>query len=237
MELEGKTALITGGAKRVGRVVALDLAESGCDIILHHNRSDPSRTVGEIREHGVECTTLKIDLTIPEEYEILSSLDSVDILVNSASTFFRGDFNSTTIESWNQSMAVNLTAPFLMMKHITPLMKGADNLVVNILDGAGLRPWKNYLAHGVSKAALLHLTEVTARTLAPQIRVNGIVPGPVLKTEGMSDEVWSRVYAKTPLGRPGSPQHISSAVKFLAENDYITGETLRIDGGEYLETR
>ena len=237
MNLDGKTAVVTGGAKRVGSIIAQTLAEAGCNIVIHHNKSDPSGTCEKMNQFGVECTSIRADLRNPEDYAKFDTLKKVDILVNSASVFHRDNFYNVTLEDWNKSLEVNLTAPFLMMKRIVPLMKGDDALVVNMVDGAGLRPWVNYLAHGVSKAALIHLTEITARTLAPKIRVNAVVPGPVLKTEGMDNAVWERVYGKTSLKRPGDPLHIASAVKFLAENDYITGEVLRVDGGEYLENR
>jgi pteridine reductase len=161
--------------------------------------------------------------------------------VNSAASFENAPFDEITGEAWDAVMAVNLRAPFLCSQAAARLMRassgaGVPGLIVNVSDISGLTPWRGYAHHGVSKAALLHLTRVAARELGPHVRVNAVVPGPILPPPGEEEgsEAWRRRGERLPLRRTGRPQDIGEAVVFLARNDFITGETIVIDGGERL---
>lgn len=241
MELHGKIALVTGAAHRVGRAIALALAARGMNIVVHYGGSvtDAQHTAAEIRAMGVEALTLQADLASPAAITALfrnvtAHFHKLDVLVNSAASFHKAPFAETTAADWDNVMAVNLRAPFLCMQHAAPLMQDGG-VIVNIADLAGVYAWRNFTAHGVSKAGLIHLTKQAARELAPTIRVNAILPGPILPAMGMDDLAWEALGERVPLKRNGSPQNIAQAVQFLIENDYITGESLTVDGGEALD--
>ena len=234
MRLLDAVALVTGAGHRLGRAIALGLAEAGCHVIVHYGRSREAavETSDVIREMGREALMLSADLRDPGDIESLfcaaeERFGRLDILVNSAATFERIPFDELTVESWDHALAVNTRAPFLCTQHAACLMKetvgrpgaGLDRApasVVNIGDMAGVSSWKGYAAHGVSKAALLHLTRLAARELAPDIRVNAIVPGPILPPAGeeQDEEAWARKGSRVPLGRPGEPARIADSVVF-----------------------
>lgn len=238
MHLQNKNCLITGGAHRVGKAIALELASTGANIIVHYHNSEQAaqETVAEIKTLGGQAWALKADLSQPAEIETLfagisAARGSLDVLVNSASIMETGDARTLPLEAWNRTLAVNLTAPFLCAQHAARLMNN-DGVIINITDGSALRPWATYPAHSVSKAGLVHLTQVLAKTLAPTIRVNAVCPGPVLKPPEWEASRWERVAQGTLLKRTGSGYDVARAVRFLVENDFITGETLVVDGGE-----
>lgn len=238
MLLPNKIALITGGAHRVGKAIALELANAGAHIIVHYNAAEKAaqETVQEIETLGRLAWAVQADLSQPAEIETMFSYISekcgaLDVLVNSASIMETGDARTLPLEAWNRALAVNLTAPFLCAQHAARLMQ-SEGVIVNITDGSALRPWATYPAHSVSKAGLVQLTQVLAKTLAPTIRVNAVSPGPVLKPPEWAESRWERVAQGTLLKRTGSGYDVARAVKFLIENDFITGETLVVDGGE-----
>lgn len=238
MHLQNKNCLITGGAHRVGKAIALELAHAGANILIHYYNSEQAaqETVAEIENIGVQAWALKADLSQPAQIETLfagisAKCGSLDVLVNSASIMETGDARTLPLEAWNRSLAVNLTAPFLCAQHAARLMLNGG-IIINITDGSALRPWATYPAHSVSKAGLVQLTQVLAKTLAPNIRVNAVSPGPVLKPPDWEDGRWERVAQGTLLKRTGSSYDVARAVRFLVENDFITGETLVVDGGE-----
>ena len=235
-------ALITGSGKRIGKEIALSLANKGFNIIIHYNSSIPKDVITEVKDFGVEVISRKLDLNYPEKIthffdELEELVDSIPVLVNNASVFHRKPFLETSLDLVQESLNVNLVAPFMLIKHIVPFMNQQDNLVVNISDGAGVQPWVSYSAHGISKAGLIHLTKITSRALAPKIRVNCIIPGPMLMVDGMSKKKWEEIYRTVPLQRQGSPHHVSRLIINLLENDYITGSIINIDGGESLISR
>jgi len=236
--LPNKTALVTGGAHRVGKAIALELAQAGANLCIHYNASEKAaqETAAEIETLGVRAWALKADLSQPTEIEALfagvsAACGSLDVLVNSASIMETGDARTLPLEAWNRSLAINLTAPFLCAQHAARLM-GNGGVIINITDGSALRPWANYPAHSVSKAGLAQLTQVLAKALAPNIRVNAVSPGPVMKPPHWEESRWERVAQGTLLKRAGSGYDVARAVRFLIENDFITGETLVVDGGE-----
>jgi pteridine reductase len=254
MLLLDTVALVTGAGHRLGRAIALGLAEAGCNVVVHYGRSREAadRTADDIRALGREAHALSADLTRPEEIEALfcaigERFGKLDVLVNSAGSFDRTRFDEITVEQWDASLALNARAPFLCTQHAACLMQDAEGRVgadgeaapasiVNIADMAGVVGWRGYTPHGVSKAALLHLTRLSARELAPAVRVNAIVPGPILPPAGqaLSEEDWRKKGERVPLGRAGDPSRIADSVVFLSTNDFVTGDTLFVDGGEHL---
>jgi NAD(P)-dependent dehydrogenase (short-subunit alcohol dehydrogenase family) len=249
MNLESKVALVTGSARRVGKAIALALAREGASIVLHYGRSieDAQQTQTELEELGVQVFPYSANLADPDQ--IVKMFESIrvyfgrlDVLVNSAASFTRQPFDEIELKDWVASLQVNLRAPFLCTQQAARLMResereaGETALIVNIADLSGVYPWKDYVQHGISKAGLLHLTKITARELAPDIRVNAVIPGAVLPPPGVSadSEAWQRAWSGVPLGRPGDPAHVGQTVVFFARNDYVTGVAINVDGGEHL---
>jgi NAD(P)-dependent dehydrogenase (short-subunit alcohol dehydrogenase family) len=156
--------------------------------------------------------------------------------VNSAASFVKKKFETTTLEEFENAISVNVKAPYFLSQHLLPsLSKHDDALIVNISDLSGVYPWNEFSAHGVSKAGLIHLTKVLAREIAP-IRVNAIVPGPILPPPGMNKDnpAWKTMIQNIPLKRSGNPSDIGRTVVYLAESDFVTGSVIHVDGGESL---
>lgn len=243
-ELNGKVALVTGSARRVGRAIMLGFARAGAHVVIHHSSSDDDAATAaeEARALGVETLIVKADLKHYGEAarlfdEISARFGRLDVLVNSASNFEQKDFLDIPPDEWDAVMNVNLRAPFWCTQFAGRMMReaGIAGAVVNIADNSGLRPWSARPHHSISKAGLIMLTEVSARALAQyQIRVNCIVLGPILPAPDQDEATWSKVEARLPLKRSGEPDDAARAAVFLATNDYITGAALRVDGGEWL---
>jgi len=249
MELEGRVALVTGGGRRLGRAITDALGNAGCSMIIHYGKSRQAAeaTAEELRGRGVEALCVGADLSVESEVAELfqtveKSLGRLDVLVNSAATFEKGPLTEATSADWDRVMAINLRAPFLCLRMATPLMQVSwqhDKVpaaVVNIGDLSGVLPWPGFSHHGVSKAGLLHLTRIAARELAPQVRVNAVIPGPVLPPPGASEETeeWQSLVNRIPAARRGWPAEVGETVVFLARNEFILGETIYVDGGEHL---
>lgn len=253
MELAGRVALVTGAARRVGRAIALELGRRGAHLAVHFrgSESEAEETVQTLRGMGVEAHALPADLRDPAAIDDLFEafdrrFDRLDILVNSAASFRRIPFAETTAGDWDDALAVNLRAPFLLSQRAAERARRAPRreapaLIVNLADRSGVGVWSGYAAHGVSKAGLLHLTKVAALELAPEVRVNAIVPGAILPHPARRpDEIAAAEAAfqalgrALPLRRTGSPEVVARAVVFLAESDFITGAVLPVDGGEHL---
>lgn len=241
MKLMGKNALVTGSGQRVGREIALGLAKRGCNLILHYHSSGgkAAETLREIEACGVRAISVQADLRDQSELKSLfstvdSSFNRLDILVNSAAIMEKIDFLDVDGDAWYRTMALNLRAPFFCIQEATRQMLPGKGVVINISDIAGLRPWASYPVHSISKAGVEMLTQVAAAAFAPDIRVNGVAPGPVMKPEFLDDDRWNEIGAALPLQRTGNAGDVSRAVIFLCENDYITGETLAVDGGNKL---
>lgn len=247
MQLSGKIALVTGAAHRVGRLIALELAQAGAQIIVHYHRAEAQAqaTVTDIEALGQKALAISADLATIEGVitlfeQITATWGRVDVLVNSASIMERGNILSLTTAEWQRSLDTNLTGPFLCAQHAARLMfahpaEGPERgVIINLADVAGLQPWATYPAHSVSKAGLVMLTKVLAKALAPHIRVNAIAPGLVLKPEGLDETQWQALEQRTLLKRAGSGYDVARAVRFLVEQDYITGEVLVMDGGRLI---
>jgi NAD(P)-dependent dehydrogenase (short-subunit alcohol dehydrogenase family) len=243
MDLSGRVALITGAARRVGREIALALAQQGADLLIHYNRSgqEAHDTIHELRQLGVRAEAVRGNLGNPLDIErIFVELEAqfgrVDVLVNNASSFEPAPFLEMTVDQWNYAMGINLRAPFLCGQRAAHLMlaRNIGGVIINIADVAGVVPWVRYPQHSVSKAGLLMLTKVMAKSLGPLIRVNAVVPGPVLKPGDMPQHTWERIGEDLPLFRTGSPENVAQAVMAIVENDFMTGSVLTVDGGDSL---
>lgn len=237
MNLTDKFALITGAAHRVGRAIALELAGRGANVIIHYNQSSQAadETVKQAQSLGVHAQALQADLSSKRAIdELFIAVDQIsptlDVLVNSAAIMERSNLLEISSEDWDRTMDLNLKAAFFCLQKAAQRMQ-AGGAIVNIADIIGLRPWAGYPVHAISKAGLEMLTKTAALELAPHIRVNAVAPGLVLKPSGMTDERWQQIAAPSPLGLPGKPEDVSRAVLYLLENDYVTGETLVVDGG------
>ncbi len=234
-------ALVTGAAHRLGKVFALSLARHGYDIVLHYHRSREAarQTQAEVESMGRRAFLLPADLTKPGDIQdLFSELDHIlqpssftlRVLVNSAALMPGGKVDSLALEDWDIPLDLNLRAPFLLAQECAKKMTGGG-LIVNITDVGAQKAWSRYPSYTVSKAALESLTRILARALAPGIRVNAIAPGLVLRSDIVSAEEWQRLINRIPLKRPARTEEIASALEFLLENEYITGQTIVVDGG------
>ena len=229
----GKLALVTGAAHRLGKSFALTLARLGYDIILHYHsaENEARQTQAEIESLSRSATLAQADLTQPAEINsLLSHLESLDVLVNSAAFMPHGNADSLSLENWDSSLDLNLRAPFLLGQACAQKMTDGG-LIVNITDVGAQKAWSKYPSYTVSKAALESLTKILARALAPKIRVNAIAPGFVLQSDIVPAEEWERLIRRVPLKRPARPEEIASALEFLIKNEYITGQVIVVDGG------
>lgn len=236
-----KVALVTGGAVRVGRALSLGLAEAGYDVAVHyHSSSTAAREVGRrIEELGRRAVLIEANIAEPHGVEAIAAqvrehYGRLDLLVNSAASFEELPLLEVDSAAWDRVMNLNLRGPFLLIRETAVLLKSSHGAVVNILDLGALQAWTRHPHHAVSKAALLHLTKVLARVLAPEVRVNAVVPGTVLLPEATDAASGERERKRIPLGRFGSPEDVLRSVLFLAASPFITGEVLVVDGGRSL---
>ncbi len=238
MDLTDKIALVTGASKRIGRAIALALGRAGADVVVHYNRSqsEAEATAEEIAAAGRRAKTVRADLAEPDQIAemfdaIAEKFARLDVLVNNAAVFERTPIETLSAERWDAQMNVNARAPALCIRHAIGLMP-SGGAIVNITDIAADRPWPAYAAYCASKAALLALTKSAALAFAGRnIRVNAVAPGAILWADDTSEAEKQAVLDKIPLKRLGCPDDIAAAVVFLASQDYITGQTLGIDGG------
>lgn len=246
LDLTDQVAVVTGGAHRVGRAIALELARHGAHLLIHYGGSAAAatETMREIKSLGVDAHAVQGDLRQPEGVEaIFTALREhygrLNILVNSAANFQQRSLLEVSLGDWQETLAINLTAPFLCTQAAAMMMRANDpagGVIINILDKGAVQPWVRYPHHSVSKSALWMLTQVSAASLGPDIRVNAVLPGPVMKPAGveMSDAQWAQVGQRTALGRTGSAEDVARAVAYLASEDFITGALIHVNGGEHL---
>lgn len=230
-------ALVTGSAHRLGKAFALSLAHMGYSIALHYRGSanEADRTVKEIRALGVECLPIRADLTVPEKVDFLFSIVNefhvpLKVLVNSAAVMPVGKPHEMNLHDWDAALDLNLRAPFLLSQEAAKRMTDGG-LIVNITDIGAQKAWSRYPSYTVSKAGLESLTKMLARALAPNIRVNAIAPGLVLPSDVVTPEQWDKLIQRLPLKRAATLDEITSALEFLIKNEYITGQTIVVDGG------
>lgn len=238
--LHGRVALVTGSAKRLGRAVALRLAEEGADVVIHYRgaQAEAGQVAAQIESLGRRAIALSADLSSVEEIgnlfdQVATHFGRLDILVNSAANFLHSEFETTTEHLWDSSLDTNLKAPFFCAQAAAPLLKQTRGVIINFADIGGFLGWPGYIPHCISKAGVLMLTRVLAKTLAPEVRVNAIAPGTI--TMPGDPPQWEADYIKlAPLERTGTPADITSAVLFLAQSTFITGQVLVVDGGRTL---
>lgn len=242
MNIEGKTALVTGGARRVGRVLALGLAREGADLVIdyHSSAAEAEETVREIEAMGRRAIAVKADVSSSDDVRLLidtavTRMGGLDILVNSASIFERKPVLEITESDWDRVMSINLKGPFLLSQAAAPhLSEHGAGVIVNIVDLSALQPWASYAHHSVSKAGLLHLTKILARALGPSIRVNAIAPGTVLPPDGYDGDDSGGGPERRVLEQSGTPEDVLDALLYLVRSDFITGDVMLVDGGRSL---
>lgn len=251
MDLNGRVAMVTGGAVRIGATISRALARAGCDVVVHfaHSREAAEKLVGEIRELGRTAWAVGADFGRDGAAaanalfrDVLRRVPSVDILVNNASIFGHESLVGTTAEVWRRYCAINLEAPLFLCRafaeHVAthPTTANVHDRVVakivNILDWRALRPVSGGTAYVVTRAALAGLTVHLAAQLAPRMTVNGVAPGAILPPPGGEQRDLERRARLVPLRRPGCPQDVADAVLYLLRADFVTGEILHVTGGE-----
>jgi NAD(P)-dependent dehydrogenase (short-subunit alcohol dehydrogenase family) len=241
MELRGRTALVTGAGHRIGRAIAAALGGRGMRVAVHYNAAadGAQETARQIEAAGGEAMLFSGDLMDPSRApelvaEVVAAMGALDVLVNSAAVMVRTPFGDVTPTQWDDIMALNVRAPFFLAQAAAPHLTRARGAIVNIADLAAFETWPAYLPHGLSKAGVVYLTRALARVLAPAVRVGGIAPGTVLLPDDWSEADARRLRDTTPLAREGSPEDVVRTVLFILESDYLTGETIIVDGGRHV---
>jgi len=242
MNIDGKTALITGGAHRVGKVITLGLAQKGANVVVNYNTSaEPAnQTAAEARALGVGSLAVQCDVSSHDQVKgmIASAFEQfggIDILVNSASWFQKTPFPMEDFSDWFKVIDILIHGSMYCANALAPIMKArGEGAIINIVDRSAWHPFRGFAAHSVGKAGLLAFTRQLAVELAPEVKVNAVSPGPVLPPPGYPDEKAERVAQGTLLKRWGTPKDVADAVLFLIESDYITGEVITVDGGEQI---
>jgi pteridine reductase len=239
IELQGKTALVTGAAKRLGRATALRLAESGCNIVLHYrgSRSEAEATAKNIQEFGVNVWLLQADLELAEEVErawreASGHAGAIDFLINSASIFDEEKLADLDEENLLRNLRINTLAPFRLCQLFQEQQR--EGAIVNFLDTRYLDYDRNHVPYHLSKRMLFSLTRMMAEEYAPRIRVNAVAPGLVLAPEGKSQDYLEKLKHTNPLQRYGSEAGVAEAVWFLVRSGFITGQVIFVDGGRHM---
>ena len=240
-----KNVLVTGAAKRLGRAIALALADQGWSVAVHHRSSsrEAEETASAIRDKGVRAHAIAADLSDEAETARLvakaaSKLGPLNALVNNASVFEHDTIDTMTRESWQMHFAVNLRAPVLLAQEFAAQLENSlHGVIVNVLDQRVFKPTPEFLSYGVTKAGLHWLTTTLAQGLAPRIRVNAVAPGPTLPSARQSKESFERQASSTVLGHGAHPEDIAAAVLYLIEAQAVTGQTIVVDSGQHLVWR
>ena len=232
---------MTGAGRRVGRALAIALGREGMRVAVHYHGSaeGAEETSAAIRSAGGEATLFQADLASADGpaalvRDVASQLGSLSVVINSAAVMERTPMGEVTAEAWDSIFALNLRAPFLICQAAAPLMQGDGGAIVNIADLAAFESWPAYIPHSISKAGVVKMTSSLAKTLAPAIRINAIAPGAVLLPKDWNPTAAERLASTTPLGRLGDPEDVVGAMLYLLSADYVTGETLIVDGGRHI---
>lgn len=242
MNLEDAVILVTGGAHRVGKAIALALAGEKANIAFTYNSSESAavQTEREIESLGVQVLTQRCDQSDPEQINatvqaVISRFMRLDGLVNSASVMPEVGFMDITPQEWDTILNINARGPFLFTQAVSKWMVGHEGgCVVNIIDESVVAPVPTIVHHGASKAALWNLTQSSALALAPKVRVNAVLPGAVMKPQGWDEAIWEALAESIPLKKMGTPEDVAHAVVYLMKEDFITGQVIVVDGGKTL---
>ena len=241
MTVDTRVALVTGAGRRVGRAIATALGQRAMHVAVHYNGSAAGarETAADIERGGGRATLFQADLSEPSAPaslidDVVAQLGRLDVLVNSAAIMKRTPLESVTPAEWDTTFALNARAPFFAAVAAGRQMAARGGVIVNIADLAALETWPAYIPHGLSKTVVVQMTRALARTLAPAVRVNAVAPGVILLPEGWDDTVGERLERTTPLKRLGSVNDVVGAVIYLVEADYVTGETIVVDGGRHV---
>ncbi|HWX21354.1 MAG TPA: SDR family oxidoreductase [Candidatus Binatia bacterium] len=238
--LQGRVALITGAAKRIGRAVAMRLATEGADIVIHYNRSksEADDAVAEITKLGRKSVAVQADLCSLVQIKRLfqqtaEQFGRLDILINSAANFLPAHLDDTTEKMWDTALDTNLKAPFFCAQAAAPLLKQSRGVIINFADVGGILPWPGYIPHCASKAGVIMLTKCLGKALAPEVRVNAVAPCTITMSGDPSE--WEADFIRhAPLHRTGTPEDVADAVSFLIQAKFMTGQVLILDGGRTL---
>lgn len=242
MHINGRVALVTGGATRVGRALTLALAEGGADVFVHYNSSagPAEETVAAVRAIGRRSASGAADLGDPSvAHDLIAAasdaLGPVSILVNSASGFPEDTLETVTLDEWRRTLDLTLASPvFLTQAFAAALPAEMPGAVVNVTDVKTLRPYRKHFSYIIAKGGIDTFTRAAAIALGPQIRVNAVALGVILPPPGEGEDYASRLAADLPLERVGGTDPVAAAVVALVENDFVTGEIVRLDGGGHL---
>jgi NAD(P)-dependent dehydrogenase (short-subunit alcohol dehydrogenase family) len=246
--LQGKTALVTGAAKRLGRFSALALAEAGADVAITYRNSagEAQETVADLKKFGVQAFALRCDVTSEASVQTMMKqagreMGHIDILVNNAGNYETVEFEKLTVREWDAIFASNTRGPFLVSREALKWMRrkrgrsnktAIESKIINMGSLGGLRPWATHAHYCSSKAALHMLTKVMAKALAPEIAVNAVAPGMIDLGEKTARSFWRRMAQQTPMQRNGHGEEIAAAVLFFAAApQFITGQIMAVDGG------
>jgi 3-oxoacyl-[acyl-carrier protein] reductase/pteridine reductase len=235
--LAGKTALVTGAAKRIGRAIAMSLAESGANVAITYlaSQTEAEETVRDLAAFDVEAFAVRTDLTDPESIReavvsVVEEFDRIDLLVNNAGIFESAALEQITVAQWDHMFATNTRAPFLVAQAAYPHLREARGRIVNIGSLGGTHPWATHAHYCTSKAALHMLSQTMAKAWAPEISVNCVAPGMIV--QGEIGEAYTHFAERTPMRRNGTAEDVASAVLFFATAPhFITGQLLAVDGG------
>ncbi len=237
--IEGQTALVTGGAKRLGRSIALALAEAGVNISIHYRGSQAAAeaTADDVRAKGVKAVVLQADLATPGTavglYEsAVAEIGPIDILVNNASIFRQATLAQCSEEELHANIQLHANSPLQLSRCMSAA--GRQGVIINLLDTRIARHDSAYGAYCLSKRMLADQTTMLALDLAPNIRVNGVAPGPILPPAGSRDGLMDELAARVPLQITGTPDDISEAILFLVRSSFVSGQVIYVDGGSHL---
>jgi pteridine reductase len=241
IDLHGSVALVTGGAHRLGRAIALALGQAGANVVVHYNSSaaQAQAVLGELAALGVQGASVAGDLSRVAEAErvvdtAVARWGRLDVLVNNAGIWGSTPIGTVTTERWSELIDTNLRSAFFVAQRATPALRAAGGAIVNIADVGALMPWRNHTPYLISKGGIITLTEALAIDLAPEVRVNAVAPGAVLLPDDWKPEQVERATRNVPLKRLGQPEDVAQAVLYLAQADYVTGVVLPVDGGRRL---
>jgi NAD(P)-dependent dehydrogenase (short-subunit alcohol dehydrogenase family) len=241
--LRGQTAIVTGGAVRLGRALVDRLAREGADVCVHYgsSRAAAEETVRALRKLGVRATSVQADVNEPVSAaqhvcaHALREFGRIDVLINNAAIFARGSLLETDEVNWDRHLNINLKSPVFLCRELAKsLARDSRAHIVNIVDWRAERPGAGHLAYSVAKAGLVALTKALALELAPQVQVNAIAPGAILPAPGASREQFAALGRQAPLQRTGHPDDIADAVVYLLRSEFVTGEVLHVTGGQEL---